>query len=196
MLITKFQTEEAVHTMLEMVANDNLLKFNRPYYKSKDIMHNLSHIERVRISLQKLLKSGNYHVDTKVLMYALYFHGFIYNSENKIKSWLKNQNISDEMINKIVTAAWESQKDRDAQTLEGRLLHDAHMIEGGKAYLIVKPLITGSLRGQALNETIKYIEDNILDKGICYLPEAQSIYKKQQKFAKNFIHELKDGISL
>lgn len=34
------------------------------------------------------------------------------------------------------------------------------MIEGGKTYLIVKSLITGSVRGQ----TIKYIEDNVLGK--------------------------------
>lgn len=100
------------------------------------------------------------------------------------------------MINKIITTAWESQKDRSAQTLDGKILHDAHMIEGGRTYLIVKPLITGSLRGQTLNQTIKYIEENILEKGCCYLPEAQEIYNKQQEFAESFIKELKDGLSI
>jgi len=68
------------------------------------------------------------------------------------------------------------------------------MIEGGKTYLIVKSLITGSVRGQTLEETIKYIEDNILDKGICYLPEAKKIYCQQQQFSKDFIIELKKGL--
>jgi len=61
------------------------------------------------------------------------------------------------------------------------------MIEGGKTYLIVKSLITGSVRGQTLEQTIKYVEDNILDKGICYLPEAKAIYSGQQEFTKIFI---------
>jgi len=38
--------------------------------------------------------------------------------------------------------------------MEGKILHDAHMIEGGKIYLIVKSLITGSVRGQTLEQTI------------------------------------------
>ena len=88
------------------------------------------------------------------------------------------------MIDRIISAAWESQKDEEAKTIEGKILHDAHMIEGGKTYLIVKSLITGSVRGQTLELTIKYIEENILDKGVCYLPEAQAIYNEQQEFAK------------
>lgn len=68
------------------------------------------------------------------------------------------------------------------------------MIEGGKAYLVVKSLITGSVRGQTLEQTIKYIEENILDKGVCYLPEAQSVYRQQQKFAKQLISDLKEGL--
>ena len=82
-------------------------------------------------------------------------------------------------IQRIIKASWESQKDRDAETIEGKILHDSHMIEGGKTYLIVKSLITGSVRGQNLEDTIKYIENNILNKGICYLEEAKEIYKEQ-----------------
>lgn len=69
------------------------------------------------------------------------------------------------------------------------------MIEGGKTYLIVKSLITGSVRGQTLKQTIEYIENNILGKGICYLPEAQIIYYHQQEFAKAFVKDLKEGLA-
>lgn len=68
------------------------------------------------------------------------------------------------------------------------------MIEGGKTYLIVKSLITGSVRGQTLEETIRYIEENVLDKGTCYLQEAKTIFKNQQAFAKQFIEDLKEGL--
>ncbi|WP_426350306.1 hypothetical protein ACPWSR_03445 [Alloiococcus sp. CFN-8] len=173
---------------------NSLLDFVKPYYENKDTMHDLSHIRRVLIYVEKLLNLGSYEVDTDIIKYAAYFHGLIYNNEEKIVRWLKDKELSNSMIDKIITAAWESQKDEPAETLEGKILHDAHMIEGGKTYLIVKSLITGSVRGQTLEETIEYIEKNILDKGICYLPEAQEIYYKQQEFAKSFIKELKEGI--
>lgn len=102
-----------------MINTDKLLTFVEPYYKNKDIMHNLSHIERVLKHVNKLLESGKY---------------------------------------------------------------------------IVKSLIVGSVRGQTLEQTINYIEDNVLNKGICYLPEAENVYIQQQEFAKSFICDLKEGL--
>ncbi len=178
----------------EMISKEKLIEFVTPYYKNKDIMHNLSHIERVLKYVEKLVKSTDYKVDMDILIYGAYFHGFIYNSEKNIIQWLQSQNMSRSMIKKIINASRESQKDEEAITIEGKILHDAHMIEGGKTYLIVKSLITGSVRGQTLEETIKYIEDNVLGKGTCYLPKAKMIYREQQEFAKAFIYDLKVGI--
>jgi len=172
----------------------NLLDFVKPYYENKDIMHNLTHIDRVLKYVKKLLEVGNYKADIDILTYSAYLHGFIYNSEQNIFDWLKTQQISTVIIEKIIKVAWESQKDEIATILEGKILHDAHMIEGGKTYLIVKSLITGSVRGQTLEQSIKYIEDNVLGKGFCYLPEAQVIYIKQQEFAKGFICDLNEGL--
>ncbi len=178
----------------EITSKEKLVEFVTPYYKNKDIMHDLSHIERVLKYVLKLVKSIDYKVDMDILIYGAYFHGFIYNSEKNIIQWLQSQNMSRSMIKKIINASRESQKDEEAITIEGKILHDAHMIEGGKTYLIVKSLIAGSVRGQTLEETIKYIEDNILGKGTCYLPKAKRIYQEQQEFAKTFIYELKVGI--
>ena len=177
-----------------MININNLLDFVKPYYESKDIMHNLSHINRVLKYVDKLIKVSNYKYDEDILTYSTYFHGFIYNSEQNIIDWLKTQQVSIIMIDKIIKVSWESQKDEIAMTLEGKILHDAHMIEGGKTYLIVKSLITGSVRGQDLYQTIKYIEDNVIDKGGCYLPEAKTIYLQQQDFAKGFIYDLNEGL--
>jgi len=174
-----------------MINKEKLIEFVEPYYENKDIMHNLDHIERVLKYVEKLVKNIDYSVDMDILIYGLYFHGFIYNSEKIIIQWLKTQNISQDIIDKVINVSRESQKDEEAATIEGKILHDAHMIEGGKTYLIVKSLITGSVRGQNLEETIKYIEDNILDKGTCYLLEAKKIHCEQQEFAKNFIYDLK-----
>ncbi|WP_207726915.1 hypothetical protein [Anaerosolibacter carboniphilus] len=70
------------------------------------------------------------------------------------------------------------------------------MIEGGKTFLVIKSLITGSLRGQTLEETIQYMEENLIDKGQCYLPEAVEIYREQQKFSREFIKDLKEGLTV
>ncbi|MGL4337470.1 MAG: hypothetical protein ACRCST_11325 [Turicibacter sp.] len=81
------------------------------------------------------------------------------------------------------------------QTLEAKILHDAHMSEGGgKTFLIVKSLITGSVRGQSLEETIDYIETHLLHKGQCYLAEAQEVFYQQQVFTKIFMEDLKKGL--
>lgn len=178
-----------------MINIDSLMNFVLPYYTTKDIMHDLSHIERVLKYVEKLIQETSLtNIDMDILLYATYFHGFIYSDETVITHWLKLQNISSTDIHKILTVAWESQKYKTAKTLEGKILHDAHMIEGGKNYLIVKSLITGSLRGQTLNETITYIENNLISKGICYFPMAQKIYDSQQKFSIDFIRDLKDDL--
>ncbi|WP_201030058.1 hypothetical protein [Kosmotoga sp. DU53] len=120
--------------------------------------------------------------------------GLYIKTKRRIREWLKAEGLSNDKIDKIVQVAWESQKKEIPGTLEGKILHDAHMIEGGKTFLIVKSLITGSVRGQTLEETIEYIEKNILGKGQCYLTEAKEIYAEQQKFAREFIRDLKEGL--
>lgn len=154
-----------------------LAEFVKPYYRDKDIMHDVSHIERIIKTLEWLIKEIKIDIDYCDVVYATYFHGFIYSNEINIIKWLEDEGFEEYRINKIVSIAWESQKNKEANSFEGRLLHDAHMIEGGKVFLITKSLITGTARGQNLEETLTYIENNILGKGKCYLEKAQSIYK-------------------
>ena len=177
-----------------MINITDLRQFVRPYYENKDIMHDLSHIDRVLKAANRLGKPYEGKIDHEVLMIATYYHGFIYKDEKRIREWLKAKGLSNDKIDKIVQVAWESQKKEIPKTLEGKILHDAHMIEGGKTFLIVKSLITGSVRGQTLEETIEYIEKNILGKGQCYLAEAKKIYAEEQKFAREFIRDLKEGL--
>lgn len=73
-------------------------------------------------------------------------------------------------------------------------MHDAHVLEGGKAYLIVKTLITGSVRGQSLTDTLKYMQKNVLDKNKCYLPETISLCEEMNRYTNSFFDELTAGI--
>lgn len=130
-----------------MINDKALFEFVEPYYVDKDIMHNMWHIELVQRTVNRILSQCSYIVDEECLRLATYFHGFIYRYEARIKQWMLEQNYDEEKVAKTLKIAWESQRSEIPETIEGKILHDAHVLEGGKTYLIVKTLITGSVRG-------------------------------------------------
>ena len=171
-----------------------LIDFVEPYYNNKDIMHNMWHINLVKKEVDKILEISNYDINYDNLIYALYFHGFIYSDEKRIRTWLKEQGIDNKNIENIVTIAWESQRSEEPKTIEGKILHDAHVLEGGKTYLVIKTLITGTLRNQSLRETLKYMKDNVLDYNKCYLKETIPLCKEMNEYADMFYKETMKGI--
>ena len=173
---------------------DKLMDFCRTFYDSKDIMHNMWHLQLVKRWVERLIEEYNYSVDKDLLIPALYFHGFIYSHQSLIEEWLNKQGYSNEEIKSIVNIAWESQRPEVPETFEGKVLHDAHVLEGGKTYAVVKTLITGSVRGQSLLETVDYLERNVIDKNTCYLPETKELCKEMNKWTNEFLEELKMGI--
>jgi uncharacterized protein len=166
--------------------------FVQPYYEGKDLMHNFSHIERVLKLAKRIAK--NYQIDNELLVVGAYFHGVIQLDENEVVNFLRTQNTDEERIKKIVQVAWDSQKDSDSSLIEGKILHDAHLLEGGKTFLITKSLITGTARGQSLIETVAYIEENLLGKFECLLPETQKEYEEKETFTQEFLNDLKRNI--
>ncbi len=73
-------------------------------------------------------------------------------------------------------------------------MHDAHILEGGKTYLVVKTLITGSVRDLTLLDTLNYMEQSVLNKSGCYLPETVPLCEEMNKYTNAFFDELKEGI--
>lgn len=177
-----------------MLDEKELLEFVKPYYIDKDIMHNMWHIELVSRMVNKILSASNYRVDEECLTLATYFHGFIYKDEDKIRQWMLAKDFDEEIISKTINIAWESQRSEIPETIEGKILHDAHVLEGGKTYLIVKTLITGSVRGQSLLDTLNYMEKNVLDKNNCYLPETIPLCEEMNKYTNSFFEELIEGL--
>ena len=124
----------------------------------------------------------------------LYFHGFIYRDQKKIEWWLADNGLHDSEIQKIVKIAWESQRPETPKTFEGKLLHDAHVLESGKTYTVVKTLITCSVRGQTLEQTLNFIKNNVLNKNKCYLPETIKLCDEMNDYTNKFYNELIKGI--
>ena len=171
-----------------------LKSFSAPYYEGKDIMHNLWHIELVYKSALRIIHAGNYKVDMDCLTAAAYFHGFVKSYEADIRDWLICEGFCEKSAEKTIIIAQESHAGAVLNSLEGKILHDAHLIEGGRVYMITKCLITGSLRGQTLPETIDYVENNIIDRRRCYLPETIPLFEQANEFTKAFLSELKSGL--
>lgn len=177
-----------------MINEKALTEFITPYYASKDIMHNLWHIDLVRKAADEIVALGSYAIDQEVLTLAACFHGFIYLDEDNIRQWLVGQGYESEIVEKIIQVSWESQRREIPATLEGKILHDAHVLEGGKTYLVVKTLISGSVRGQSLAETLEYMEKHCLGANTCYLPETIPLCAEMNTFALDFYTELIKGI--
>jgi uncharacterized protein len=128
------------------------------------------------------------------MMLGAYFHGIIYLREADIRRFLEDHSLSPSVIDRVVQIAWESQKESAPKTMEGVLLRDAHLIEGGKTFIIAKSLVTGAAREQTLEEIIRFIEERILGKYACSLLEAQGLYEEKEEFARQFIEDLKANL--
>ena len=81
-------------------------------------MHNMWHIELVNKMINKILSVGQYDVDEECLQLATFFHGFIYQCEEKIIEWMTAHNYNQEQISKTIRIAWESQRSEVPETLE------------------------------------------------------------------------------
>jgi uncharacterized protein len=166
--------------------------FVHPDYVDRDIMHNLAHIDRLRKLAKEIARS--YEHDSDLLELGAYFHGNISFKEAKIRQFLKDKQLQQHEIDKVIQVTWESQKENYAETIEGKILHDAHLLEGGKTFMITKSLVTGTARGQSLEETLQYLEEKILGKFECYLPESQKLYAEKEEYTKLFLKSLRSNL--
>jgi uncharacterized protein len=166
--------------------------FVRLDYAKCDIMHNLTHIDRIRKLAEEIAR--NYKHDAQLLEIGAYFHGIIAFKEAEIRQFLQDKQLDQVEIDRVIQVAWESQKDSHAKTIEGKILHDAHLLEGGKTFMITKSLVTGTARGQSLEATLQYLEEKILGKFECYLPESQKLYAEKEAYTRAFLKDLRSHL--
>jgi uncharacterized protein len=101
--------------------------------------------------------------------------------ETEIVEFLKSLDLSEKKVPAVTKVSWESLKEQVPESLEGKIVHVAHLIEGGKTFMIVKSLTTGSLRSQTLKETIEYLENSVIGKNIIatfHDPRKSTLRKK------------------
>ena len=167
--------------------------FVEQFYAQKDMMHDLSHIRRFLKTARSLSK--RYHRDDGILTYAAYFHGIDRKKHKDILTgFLESQGLQKRQVEQVFRVAKESRKESRPATMEGMILHDAHLIEGGRTFLAVKSLVTGLRQGDSLPEIIDYFEKEVDGRFKCYLPEVGRFYSEKEEFARRFFHDLKKNL--
>ncbi len=162
-------------------------------YAAKDTMHDWSHIVRCFAAVEQIIRHNTLRCNYPLLVAGLILHGIIYEKENEvcITDFLMTRASSAEETARIVHIAWDSQKDSRPETLEGGILHDAHLLEGDENFIITKTLITGTARGQKLDQTVKYFFDNVMNFKPCFYfePTAEK-YKRRLHRAEEYFSSL------
>ncbi len=84
-------------------------------------------------------------------------------------------------------------------------MHDAHVLEGGKTYLIVKTLITGSVRGQSLVDTLHLkgyrwrfyalIRKVLEETGLCVIRNSIQEYGRVHRIQKGTKYKADEGFA-
>ncbi|MCP4755707.1 MAG: hypothetical protein GY866_32995 [Proteobacteria bacterium] len=167
---------------------DRLLKFVVPLYADKDTMHDLTHIRRVHRKAIEL--ADGIECDRQALGIAVYLHGIVYSHETRIRTFLTQNGLEKDEAEKLIGIAWESQKDSSPESNEGKVLHDAHLLEGDDNFIITKVLVAGSARGQSLEESIRYFQNNLLGRHQCVFPLNQLEYERRERIAREFMEKL------
>lgn len=133
-----------------------LLAYVSPFYDEKDILHDLEHVERMIYGTREILQAEKLNADFSLLIYGAYFHGLSARNLSDMESFL----VSHDLPFSIARIAVESLGKSVAETLEGKILSDAHTLEGGRYIRYLKPLLTGTYLHQSLDDTMLYIEEN------------------------------------
>ena len=172
---------------------EKLEEFVRPFYALKDPMHDLTHVRRFLKAARSIAIS--HHCDGEILTYAAYFHG-VDRVSNKaaLIGFLRAQGLSRDEATRVLDVSLESHKGSRPKSTEGKVLHDAHLLEGGGAFMVAKSIGTGIARGNSLRQIADYYERETDRKFYCCFTENRRAYARNQRYAREFFRSLKASL--
>ncbi|MDX9690695.1 MAG: hypothetical protein RBT70_09610 [Alphaproteobacteria bacterium] len=184
---------------MQGIENDkfDLMALTKSDYDRKDTMHDWSHIRRCYIAALNVVESNPTEYDAIALVGGLILHGVIYEDgmEDRVYKYLASKGASDDLAKKMIHVAWDSQKESRPETIEGGILHDAHLLEGDKNFLITKILVTGTARGQKLDQTVNYFFKNVRNLNpLFYFQASSEEYRLRLERAIGYFTELQESI--
>lgn len=100
-----------------------------PLYQPKDPAHGIGHIRR--IYAKALVFSKGRKPDMAALSLGAALHGLVAERKPEAQGLLLMGGVPAELLEKAMVVAAESQTDAVPKSIEGKILHDAHLCEGG-----------------------------------------------------------------
>ena len=175
-----------------MIGVEDIREFVEDIYQKNErgLIHGVEHTERLVKDATKLARPYIGEFDAEVLELAGMIHGVIHYGEEGIRKWLEEQGLDIDRVDRVISVAWESQAKSIPVSLEGKILHDAHYIEGGKEFHVLKPIIVGSEMGQSLDKTIEFIKSSIMESPTYYLRESQQLFEEIHQYTQEFVSNL------
>lgn len=171
-----------------MISEKDIRTFVAPFYENRDVMHDLSHVDRVLKKAKQMAEVRQ--VDDFVLSTATYCHGIISVHKEAITAFLDLHHIDKEKQEAIIQTALDADKEALPTQMEGKILHDAHLLEGGETFGIIRPLVCGALSGKSLEESIDHYEQYLQGRFKCVLPENHEEFQRREAFAFLVIEKL------
>ena len=172
---------------------DDVREFVVPFYARKDEFHGMAHILRL-LETAKALASDDPECDPTLLALGAYLHGCVGHHEREVGVFLASQGLAPDEIDRILLVARDSDKVRRPETREGTYLHDAHLLEGTDAFAVTKCLCTGAVRGQSIEETLDIVEQTLIGRFSCVLPENQARYARREQYMREFVKAVRDSL--
>lgn len=187
------------HLLIREAGNNGMPKNNfekfasmlRPLYSGQDIAHDIGHIKRIHKKALSFAKG--YKVDPKALSLGAVLHGVVREQRRDAEAVLRASGVDKNLIQKAVRIAIESQATAIPKSSEGKILHDAHLCEGGDFFIVAKCMATALSNGYPLSETYEWINKNIITnkQRKCHLLKGKREYMRKMGILKAMWKELR-----
>lgn len=156
----------------------------------KDFAHDFPHAERIFKLAKEIATRVEVRTDNTMLVYGAFFHGFDKKHKQKIIKFLSLNKLSKQDVSKVLQTTSEVHNNTNPLSTEGKILHDAHLLEGGLYSIVLKSLVTGFDRKWSLIKTVRYIENKI-GSFECNYAYTRNLYHEREEFAKKFTSQMR-----
>lgn len=157
-------------------------------------MHDYRHIRRLRLQAGKLCRALG--IPIKDIAMAIYYHNLTDKQKQELDHFLMAYGYEKNQLEKLRRLETKMERTQVPTTQEEKVIHDCHILEGGKYFFMIRTLIADSHDGKNIQQTLQKLEEEIIPSTKCYLPLTREKLKEQHKVAKDIIAELRENLPI
>jgi len=169
-----------------------MMEMIEPFHEGKDPAHGMEHIHRLRLMAKTICQNSG--IPREDIYFAIFFHGLTTTQQDQVESTFISFGKTPEEAKHYRELSTYMSRDAVPSTNEEKVLHDCHVLEGGKYFALIKSIITGLFDDRSIGSSIELYEKKILPKQRCYLSYTRRILKDQQKIMKDMAQNMKEFV--